>query len=69
MTNVIWTYLFFALRSPVMALADIVVLDISLVALICLFWKSSRLAGAILVPYLAWVLFATYLNYGFYRLN
>lgn len=69
LTNFMWTYLFFSLRSPVMALVDIVVLDISLIALIGLFWKSSTLAGVILAPYLVWVLFATYLNFGFYRLN
>ena len=68
-TNLLWTYLFFGLHSPAMALTDIVVLDISLVVLICWFWESSMLAGALLFPYLAWVLFATYLNYGFYRLN
>ncbi|MDD4870105.1 MAG: tryptophan-rich sensory protein [Kiritimatiellae bacterium] len=68
-TNFIWTYLFFELQSPAMALMDIVILDVSLAVLICWFWKSSVLAGALLLPYLAWVLFATYLNYGFYRLN
>jgi translocator protein len=52
-----------------MALIDIVVLDVSLIVLICWFWRSSTLAGSLFVPYLAWVLFATYLNYGFYRLN
>ena len=69
MANFVWTYLFFGLHSPAMALADIVLLDISLVALIIWFWKSSVLAGKLLIPYLAWVLFATYLNYGFYMLN
>ena len=69
MTNFVWTYLFFGLRSPLLALVDIVVLDTTLIVLICRFWKSRVLAGALLVPYLAWVLFATYLNYGFYRLN
>lgn len=68
-TNFVWTYLFFGLRSPAIALIDIVVLDISLVVLICWFWKSRVLAGVLLIPYLAWVMFATYLNYGFYRLN
>ncbi|MBN1674324.1 MAG: tryptophan-rich sensory protein [Kiritimatiellae bacterium] len=67
--NFAWTYLFFGLRSPGLALADIVLLDVSLGLLIRWFWKSRALAGALLVPYLAWVLFATYLNYGFYRLN
>ncbi len=68
-TNFAWTYLFFSLHSPAMALIDIAVLDISLIILIYWFWKASVPAGALLVPYLFWVLFATYLNYGFHRLN
>ena len=68
-TNFAWTWLFFSLRSPGMALVDILALDISLILLICLFWRASTFAGALLLPYLAWVLFATYLNFGFYRLN
>ena len=67
--NFAWTYIFFGLQSPAMAMADIVVLDVSLVLLIFWFWKARLLAGALLFPYLLWVLFATYLNYGFYRLN
>jgi len=68
-TNLVWTYLFFGLRSPAVALIDILLLDASLVVLIRWFWKARMLAGALLVPYLVWVLFATYLNYGFFRLN
>ena len=68
-SNFIWTYLFFGLHSPVLALVDIAFLDISLIILIFLFWRTNVLAGALLIPYLIWVLFATYLNYGFYRLN
>ncbi len=68
-SNFAWTWLFFGLRAPGIALADILFLDVSLVALVLLFWPASRLAALLLVPYLAWVLFATYLNAGFYRLN
>ena len=68
-SNFIWSYLFFTLRSPAMALVDILVLDTTLILLIIWFWKESAPAGAILIPYMAWVLFATYLNFGFYRLN
>lgn len=67
--NFIWTYLFFGLESPGAALADIIVLDVSLFFLIRLFWKARPFSGAILIPYMLWVSFATYLNYGFYRLN
>ncbi len=68
-TNFSWTFLFFGLRSPGWALFDIVALDISLLVLIRRFRRARPLAGGLLIPYLLWVLFATYLNYGFYRLN
>lgn len=68
-SNFIWTWLFFRLQSPLLALVDIVVLDCTLLALIALFWQTNRIAAGLLVPYLLWVLFATYLNWGFYRLN
>ncbi len=68
-SNFIWTYLFFGLQSPVMALWDIIFLDLSLVVLMIFFWQASHIAGVMLVPYLLWVSFATYLNYGFFRLN
>jgi benzodiazapine receptor len=67
--NFAWTYLFFGLRSPGAALIDIIVLDTTLLALIVWFWKARPLSGALLIPYMAWVLFATYLNCGFYLLN
>ncbi|MEI6810116.1 MAG: TspO/MBR family protein [bacterium] len=68
-SNFIWTPLFFRLHSPTAALADILFLDMTLVILIFSFWMTSRPAAILLLPYLAWVSFATYLNYGFYKLN
>jgi len=67
--NFAWTGLFFGLHSPVAALADILLLDASLVLLITWFWQANKVASLLLIPYCLWVLFATYLNYGFYRLN
>jgi tryptophan-rich sensory protein len=69
LSNLAWTPLFFGLQSPWSAFADIVVLDATLVLLIRDFRLSSRPAALLLVPYLAWVLFATYLNLGFAVLN
>ena len=51
------------------ALVDIVFMDISRVVVVRRFWKADRLSGVILVPYLLWIFFATYLNSGFYMLN
>ena len=68
-TNFIWTPLFFRLQSPGLALIDIAILDFSLVLIIYFFWQEHRTASVLLWPYLLWVLFATYLNVGFYTLN
>jgi benzodiazapine receptor len=68
-SNFIWTALFFSLQSPLLALLDIFILDLSLAALIVLFQKTKRIAAALLLPYGLWVGFATYLNLGFFLLN
>jgi translocator protein len=68
-SNFAWTSLFFGLQSPGLALIDIAVLDLTLAVLIGRFWKTNVLAGALLIPYSAWVAFATYLNLGFFKLN
>ena len=52
-----------------LALYVIVVLDVALVVTMVLFWKVRRASALLLVPYLAWILFATVLNYEFLRLN
>jgi translocator protein len=69
LANGIWTTIFFRFKSPGWALVDILFLDISLVVLVFAFWKRRKLASILLIPYLGWVLFATYLNAGFYLLN
>ncbi|MBU1108166.1 MAG: tryptophan-rich sensory protein [Candidatus Riflebacteria bacterium] len=68
-TNFAWTGIFFGLQKPGWALLDIVVLDITLGLLIVHFWREARPSSVLLWPYLVWVLFATYLNAGFYFLN
>ena len=66
--NFIWTLIFFRLKSPGWAFVDIVILDLTLIIMIILFWQVSRAASILLWPYAIWVLFATYLNIGFYYL-
>jgi tryptophan-rich sensory protein len=51
------------------ALAEIVVLLAAILVTAVLFWRVDRLAGALLVPYAAWVGFATVLNAALWRLN
>ena len=67
--NALWSPLFFGLRSPGLALAEIVVLWWAILATLVVFWKVRPVAGGLLVPYLAWVSFATILNAGFWLLN
>ena len=67
--NLAWTPVFFGahlMTGGLVLLAGIVV-AVALTAV--LFWRVRRMAGALLVPYLAWVMFAAVLNYEFLRLN
>jgi benzodiazapine receptor len=67
--NAIWTPLFFGLHSPLLGLIDIVLLLNAVIVTIYAFSKISRPAAILLVPYLAWVFFATLLNASLYILN
>jgi tryptophan-rich sensory protein len=67
--NAIWTPLFFGAGQYGLALVDIVVLWILIGATVALFWRISRAAALLLVPYWAWVTFATALNAAIWWLN
>lgn len=67
--NVFWSALFFGLHRPDWALYEVVFLWGSVAALIWSLWSYSRLASWLLVPYLAWVTFASLLNMEIVRLN
>lgn len=67
--NAIWSPAFFGLQAPRLGLAVIVALLISLAATIAVFWRISRPAALLLVPYLAWVCYATALNGAIVALN
>ena len=67
--NAIWTPLFFGLRSPLLGLIDIVLLLNAIIVTIFAFFQISRIAALLLIPYLAWVSFATVLNASIYLLN
>ena len=67
--NALCTPLFFGLHRPGLAFAEILVLDLTVLATLIAFWRVKRLAGALLVPYLLWVAFATVLNGSIWRLN
>lgn len=67
--NALWSYLFFGLHRPDWALVDIVALWLAILVVTILFWRRHQVAGALLLPYLAWVGFATLLNFTLWRLN
>ena len=60
--NAIWSPVFFGLKMPELALIVIIILWLSICLTVAIFAKVSRLGAWLLVPYLAWVTFATVLN-------
>lgn len=67
--NVLWPIIFFGMRSPFYALIEILVLWVSIALTIRAFWKISKTAGNLLIPYILWVSFAAFLNYSVWMLN
>ncbi len=67
--NTLWSFLFFGLQSPATGLAGIIVLWVVIGATIVTFFRISRPAALLLIPYFAWVSFASILNYAIYTLN
>ena len=67
--NVLWSYLFFGRRSPGWALVEIVFLWAAIAATTGAFWRVSRTAALLLLPYLLWTSFAALLNYEIWCLN
>lgn len=64
-----WSYLFFFLQRPDWAFIELVFLWLSIAAIMFYFWKISRLAAVLLLPYLVWVTIAGFLNYANVELN
>jgi len=67
--NGLWSVLFFGMRMPGWALVEIVLLWLAIGATTALFWQVVPAAGALLLPYGAWVSFATVLNASLWWLN
>jgi benzodiazapine receptor len=67
--NALWSWLFFTWNLGALALADIALLWILIVATLVSFWRVRPLAGALLLPYLLWVSFASVLNFSLWQLN
>lgn len=67
--NFLWSYIFFDMKSIGLALVDVILLLVVLIFTVFYFFKLSKLAGWLLVPYLLQVIFALYLNLGILILN
>jgi tryptophan-rich sensory protein len=67
--NTLWSIIFFGLHSPGGALVEIVFLWLAILATIVTFYKISKPAAWLLVPYIAWVSFVMCLNYAIWALN
>jgi translocator protein len=67
--NALWSYLFFSLHNPLLALIEIVVLLLMIFETYTQFKKIDRIAGMLFIPYLLWVSFATILNASIWWLN
>jgi tryptophan-rich sensory protein len=67
--NLAWSPVFFGLHHITIALYVIIALDIAVLLTIVAFWRVRHQAALLLLPYLAWVCFATVLNWQFLQLN
>ncbi len=67
--NLLWPIIFFSLKWRLLAFIWIVVLDILVAVMTVRFYRKDSTAGLLQIPYLIWVLFASYLNLGVYLLN
>ena len=67
--NALWSFLFFRMHRLILALVDLALLWVLVLALTVIFWKIDLAAGILLIPYAAWVSFAMILNYAVWRMN
>lgn len=67
--NLVWSVIFFGMRQPGLAVAEITLLWLAIAGTIILFRRHSKAAAWLMVPYLAWVTFAAVLNFTIWQLN
>jgi len=67
--NAMWSYLFFGMRSPFLGFIGIALLWLAIALNIFSFYKISKRAAYLLLPYIFWVSFAALLNFAIWRLN
>jgi tryptophan-rich sensory protein len=67
--NAAWSYLFFTKHLVGFAVIDAVLIGITVGLIMVLVWPYSKASALLLLPYLCWVSFASYLTYDIYTLN
>lgn len=67
--NAMWSIIFFLWELRFLAIIWILLLDVLVILLIYLFFQKSKISSYLNIPYLIWLLFATYLTIGIYILN
>jgi len=67
--NALWSFVFFGLRSPLAGVIEIFILAVAIIFTIQSFFRISKAAGILLIPYFLWVAFASGLNLSIYVLN
>ncbi len=67
--NALWTPIFFSTKDAGLALLVIAIMDLLVLGLMGLMWNRDKISVVLLLPYLAWIGFATWLNYKILMLN
>ena len=67
--NYLWTFIFFVFKLRLLSVLWIIILDILVIIMTYQFYKQNKISGILLIPYVLWLLFATYLNISIYFLN
>lgn len=67
--NALWTWIFFVWNMGALAFVEILVLWVLIVCTLVSFWRIRALAGLLLIPYLAWVSFASAVSFTVWKLN
>lgn len=67
--NALWSIIFFNFKWRLFAFVWIILLAVAIISMIRKFLKKNKISGLLQIPYILWVIFAAYLNLGFYILN
>ena len=67
--NALWSIFFFVCKLYLFSFVWIILLDVLVIFMILIFYKNNKVSAYLQIPYLIWILFASYLNLGIYILN